>query len=371
MDSPRAMRRLLNSFKATISKLKDDNDQLKVKLMRSTTKTEKNDEGTKKKKKKKKKGRRDRVGAGLSADASALRMLLGIPSASLETIDLTPGASNVICTDGHFIWSDSLLVSIYVLKRCGVFCSSRCCSRMHHGRIHFEWNFCDSGPSTVANSPSWNTRGRYRCECQRQECMLIGGDGCLFGAWWCWLLLFPTHTLFPCSLWIYDLLQTVGNDMDHFAQMINPQQHSKRQLKLLRPEGQADTNGGSNDNDGATGSVASFGQPGTASVASFGHHGTASVASRETAHAAAEEQKSEAPMLVECPQCKTELRVPLGGERTGFRCGRCNSALSMASVKQQLEEHKLRGSLKSSLSSGAPTGKSKKTVAFGRHVVHI
>eukprot|EP00750_Incisomonas_marina_P009150 INCI15825.3.p1 GENE.INCI15825.3~~INCI15825.3.p1 ORF type:complete len:349 (-),score=80.03 INCI15825.3:31-1077(-) len=53
MDSPRAMRRLLNSFKATISKLKDDNDQLKVKLMRSTTKTEKNDEGTKKKKKKK------------------------------------------------------------------------------------------------------------------------------------------------------------------------------------------------------------------------------------------------------------------------------------------------------------------------------
>lgn len=164
--------------------------------------------------------------------------------------------------------------------------------------------------------------------------------------------------------------------MDHFAQMINPQQHSKRQLKLLRPEGQDGTNGSSNDNDGATGSVASFSGPtGTASVASFNHHGTASVASsRESARAAqatAEEQNSEAPMLVDCPQCKTELRVPLGGERTGFRCGRCNSALSVASVKQQLEEHKLRSSLKSSLSSGGASGKSKKTVAFGRHVVHI
>jgi len=87
LKSPRAAQQALNMYRQTVAKLKGDNEALKIKLMRSESKAKK----PSKKKKKPKRGRRDRVSAGLPTDESTLRMLLGIPEASLTSVVLPPG----------------------------------------------------------------------------------------------------------------------------------------------------------------------------------------------------------------------------------------------------------------------------------------
>lgn len=85
MQSPRAARRALEKYRNTVAKLKEDNDELRVKLMRSQKLERKN------KKKKPKRGRRDRLSSTLPFDETSLRILLGIPDASLVTVKIPEG----------------------------------------------------------------------------------------------------------------------------------------------------------------------------------------------------------------------------------------------------------------------------------------